>query len=257
MASDSHAVSWGQYIANYLSNRIRMVAYPVHNITVRVAERHQCSASAVSIKVIRRVSFHPARVPDLVILPVLDYSRHKGIHLRVRILQIRPQDFSVVRVVSSCICLFVSVVQNRDSGPGHRPGDSVLEPIDLVIPIQEPRIIMIIHEISLYINILESRGSLAHESPSVIEGTSALEQVLYQIVQGVVQGGVHVSLVGCVVRNASVEFLAYGENARGLGVLRPEGHGHLRTGIDSEAIDAVFLHDLRDPGEQAVADEGH
>lgn len=70
-------------------------------------------------------------------------------------MKICPKNLTIIGVISTSISLFITVVQDGNSGPGKGPGDGVLETVFVAVGVEEAGVVVIVHEVAEEADVLE------------------------------------------------------------------------------------------------------
>ena len=121
-----------------------------------------------------------------------------------------------------------------------------------MVLIQEPGVVVVVHENSKCVDVLEVWRFLRPPVSNVVHGLLASEDVLNGVVHGVVENTRHWALVTTNVGWVSVECLSHLKHTRCCSVSTPEGLWHFWDGINSNSVKAEVLNDALHPVVQVI-----
>ena len=200
---------------------------------------------------------------ELVISPLLSEGRGgdvvgasggvDGLHELVNVVvgvEAAPHAFSVEGVVAATEALLGAVVEEGDASGGEGEGEGALEESLVVSAVEESGVVVVVHEEAEGVDVSELGGLFVPSIGNTSHGLAVHEGVLDGEVHGVVEEACQVVLVVAYVGRVAVEDLAHLEDASCLTELRPEILGHLRDGVDSDAVEGVLVNKILDPALQ-------
>ena len=256
-----HAICcWIENVANHLSVREWMIRNRFWNSARHlVCNRYQEFSSWKCVELWINVPFNLRLVPYLESLSGLDDFLQVLIHFRIGI-EVFPQNFSVLRIISSSKVLFGSVINDGDTdwSEGHDVTGFVV--FDFVSPISTPTqgtsIVVIIDEVGHVIEAfkVDILGPLIVIISDVVHVFVVEDGVSDPKEEWVIENTADWSDVRSKVPHWAIEDFSDGINSWSLGELGPEPFWHFGDGIDSQTINVVFLNQVSDPTQQSGSD---
>ena len=162
-----------------------------------------------------------------------------GVHLTDDLIKVRigvhrlPERFTVLRIVSTTVVLFSTVVDEWDTATSQGEDDSVAElGVAASVVVEETSVIVIVNEETEGINVLEVGLFSVVTLLEVSHVFTATKDITDCIVHRVVEKSGDGTLVRSDVSRVTVEALTHLENTRGLAKLRPEVFRNLGNGIN-------------------------
>jgi hypothetical protein len=139
-----------------------------------------------SIKVVVSIGFSVGMVPNLGVFPCLVDLGNLLVERRLGI-EVVPEYFSVLRVITTSVVLLRSVVNEWDSSAGHRENDRTGEANMVTVAVQEASVVVIVYENSKSINVFEFSILLVVSVSDALHTLVVPENVLDSVVHGVVE----------------------------------------------------------------------
>ena len=129
---------------------------------------------------------------------------------------------------------------------GHGEGEGTLEHGDVMVGVEETRVVVVVNENTKGVQVFEVRGLLLVSILDAVHGLAA-ENVLDGEVHWVVEETSQVFLIWTNVSWVTVKVLTHLEHSRCLSVLTPEIFWNFWNSIDSNSIETVGLDKVLNP----------
>ena len=176
------------------------------------------------------------------------------VEIRVSVEAASPEVFSVGWVVTTGIALFGTIVEDGNSSRKDDISKGVLEQSLVVLYVQPTLVVVIVEEGTESGWVRESVADGVHHVYKRLSGTGLLVKVVHGIVGRVVQKTRHKLGVLSKVSRVAIEHFADAVHASCSREAGPEVFLNVLDGVDSNAIEAVFLDKPRNPSVQQAAD---
>lgn len=209
--------------------------------------------SVESVKVVVSIGFSVGMVPNLGVFPCLVDLGNLLVERRLGV-EVVPEHFSVLRVITTSEVLLRTVVNEWDSSAGHRENDRTGEGNMVTIAVQEASVVVIVNKYSKSIDVFEFSILLVVSVSDVLHALVVPEHVLDSVVHGVIEQSGQVVGVRTNIGGVSIEALTHLEDSRRISVLLPEVFRDLRDGVNSNSVKIVILDCLLDPVLQVASD---
>jgi len=187
-------------------------------------------------------------VPDLVLLSPVDNSGQELIDV-ITSVHISPEGFSVIRVITTTVGLFTSVVGNRDTNGGQSESQSGLESNVITVGVQESGVVVVIDEVTKETEIGPGTGTVV-VALEVVHGVVSLENITSSEEIGIVQDTIDWSFISSVIRKVGVEHFTDSVDTSSGSEIAPEVLGDVWDSIDSQTVDVISGDETTDPGEE-------
>merc|ERR1719469_815207 len=205
---------------------------------------------------IENVPLNVVMVPGLSSFTCIVDSLHELVHVGPSVHGI-PKTLTVGGVVAASEALLITIVEEGDATGRQRKAGSVLEAVLASrVDRKEPRVVMVVHEGTENIDVGDSRVALLCVAVAqVVHAIRAAKYIAHAVEHWVVEQRVDVVLIVSDIVRIAIEGLAHLEDASRLSIILPEVLGHVRDGIDSDAIKVKPRNCILDPILQVGAHE--
>jgi len=253
-SGDSDAVTVPEDIAEDSTIFVRVIGNMSDLSSLSIGESKEVVASGESIEVIVGISLDLFILSEVGLLSEIVDSGQILVHFTLGV-HVGPEGFSAVRIRTTAIVLFTSIINDRDTNRGQSESSSSLESNMITIVVKESGIIMVINEVTQKGFIRPGGGGARVVALQVVHGVVLLEDPTKSVEEGVVQDTADGSLVASSIRHVGVKDFTDSVDTRGLGEFSPEVLGNIRNSINSEAINVIGIDDVSNPGKKGASHE--